>query len=245
MTGAHSSSGDGARSDVDAPSDILTVFRVSHPHLALTRTVEHDRTARLRPIREAGTDPTTGRYLYCVCSEDFDRFEQGLREDPTVREFERVLVLENTGVYAVTYTDDVLLFSTEVVRANGVVLDIRNDGTTWVLKTWLPGREAARRLWEFADARGVEMTIERINEHASIVPRGYGLTASQREALLTALESGYFEEPRGASLEEIASELDVSQPSVSGLLRRGFRQLLLATVAEGEDAGGDCLEPVL
>lgn len=48
------------------------------------------------------------------------------------------------------------------------------------------------------------------------------LTQSQREALLLALEMGYFEEPRTAILSEVATELGISQPAAGGLLRRGL-----------------------
>lgn len=225
--------------------DILTVFRVTHPRLVLTRTIEHDTSAFLRPIREAGTDPTSQRYLYCVCSDDYDHFEVGLRKDPTVREYEQVLRIEDTAVYAFSYTDDVLLFSTEIVQNNGLVLDIRNDGPIWVVKAWLPNRQAARELWDFAEKHDIEMNIDRINMHASILSNGYGLTTTQRETLVSALELGYFDEPRSTTLEELATERGVSQPAVSGTLRRGFKRLLEATLAEEEDGGGDCLDVFL
>lgn len=54
----------------------------------------------------------------------------------------------------------------------------------------------------------------------------YGLTDRQREALTLALSRGYYESPRQTSTEELAEELDISQPSLSNLLRRGERQLL-------------------
>lgn len=234
--------------DTDEPDDyqdILTVFRVTHPRLVLSKTIEHDSSAFLRPIREAGTDPTSQRYLYCVCSDDFEHFETGLKKDPTVREFERVLRIRDTAIYTFSYTEDILLFSTEIVQANGIVLDIRNEGPIWVVKAWLPSREVARELWDFADEHGIEMSIDRINPHASIVSNSYGVTDAQREALMTALESGYFDEPRSTTLDDLAYELGVSQPALSGLLRRGFRRLLESTLAEDEDEGAGCLGAIL
>jgi predicted DNA binding protein len=58
----------------------------------------------------------------------------------------------------------------------------------------------------------------------------YGLTERQHEALTLALSRGYYERPRQITAEELAEELDISQPSMSDLLRRGERQLLSATL---------------
>jgi predicted DNA binding protein len=213
-------------------NDILAVFHVEHPDIALTKTAAHDETAVIRPIREAGTDPESERYLFSVTSTDFDRFEAGLATDETVDQFERVLTQEDEAIYAFTYTDRAILFSTEIGRTNGVILDVENEGTTWILKTWFPNRRTARRLWDYALEHDVEIELDRINEYESIVSTSYGLTATQREAILVALEAGYFDEPRGATLGEIATELDISQPAAGGLLRRGIKRLVLSTLAE-------------
>ncbi|WP_199180620.1 helix-turn-helix domain-containing protein [Haloferax marisrubri] len=58
----------------------------------------------------------------------------------------------------------------------------------------------------------------------------YGLTKRQHEALTLALSRGYYERPRRVTAAELAEELDISQPSMSDLLRRGERQLLTATL---------------
>lgn len=215
-------------------TDVLARFRVEHPDIALTETVAHDETAVLRPIREAGTDPEGDRYLFSVTSDDFDRLEAGLRADPTVAEFERVIKLADEAVYAFTYSDRAILFSTEIVRSNGVILEIENEGTTWLLSTWFPDREAARQLWAYALEHDVDVELDRINEHGSILPNSYGLTGPQREALLVALEAGYFDEPRGATLGDVAATLGVSEPAASGRLRRAMKRLALATVAEDD-----------
>lgn len=60
--------------------------------------------------------------------------------------------------------------------------------------------------------------------------RPYGLTERQHEALSLALSRGYYERPRQTTAAELADELEISQPSMSDLLRRGERQLLTATL---------------
>lgn len=215
-------------------TDILAVFRIEHPGIALTATVAHDESAVIRPIRGAGTDPSGDRHLFSVHSTALDRFEAGLDADPTVEDYERVVELGTEAVYALTYSDDAVLFSTEVARLNGVVLEIENEGTTWRLKAWFPDRAAAQRLWTFATDHDVAVELVRINEYGSILEHSYGLTEAQREAILMGLELGYFDEPRGVTLGELADALDISKPSASRLIRRGLKRLAQATLAEGE-----------
>ncbi|WP_254547232.1 helix-turn-helix domain-containing protein [Halomarina pelagica] len=57
-----------------------------------------------------------------------------------------------------------------------------------------------------------------------------GLTDRQREALTLAISRGYYESPRQVTAGDLAEELDISQPSLSSLLRRGERQLLTSAL---------------
>lgn len=59
-----------------------------------------------------------------------------------------------------------------------------------------------------------------------------GLTDRQREVLLTAYESGYFESPRETTGVELADLLSVSQPTVTHHLREAQRRLFTAMFEE-------------
>lgn len=65
------------------------------------------------------------------------------------------------------------------------------------------------------------------------------LTDRQREALELAVARGYYESPRRITAAELAEELDISQPSLSGLLRRGERRILTSSLdVDGDRATG-------
>ncbi|MEA5410000.1 helix-turn-helix domain-containing protein [Haloarculaceae archaeon H-GB2-1] len=51
------------------------------------------------------------------------------------------------------------------------------------------------------------------------------MTERQLEVLETAYYSGYFEEPRDTTGEELADALGVSAPTITGHLRAGQRKL--------------------
>jgi predicted DNA binding protein len=61
------------------------------------------------------------------------------------------------------------------------------------------------------------------------------VTGPQREALVLAVERGYYDIPRRCSTAELAAVLGVSDQAVSERLRRGIATLVERTL--GDDAG--------
>jgi predicted DNA binding protein len=214
-------------------TDVKAVVRVEHPDIVLTETVAHDRSSRVRSVSEAGTDPTSGRFFYHITSSDFARFEDGLRNDSTVGEFERVIeTRDEEAIYSFEYTDEAKVLSPVISAANGVILDMENDGSAWILTVWIPDRSDLVPLWDYARRNDIDIELLRVNDYASLGSTDAGLTDSQREALLVAFETGYFEEPRNATLGEVAADLDISQPAASGLLRRGIKRLVASSLMD-------------
>lgn len=66
------------------------------------------------------------------------------------------------------------------------------------------------------------------------------LTETEQDALRCAFDQGYYETPRGTTLEQLASEFGVSKTAVSMNLRRGERKLLDAAMGalSGLDENG-------
>ncbi|KAA9398822.1 DNA-binding protein [Haloarcula sp. CBA1130] len=217
-------------------SDIKAVIRAEHPDIVLTETVTHDRSSKVRSVSEAGTDPTSGKFFYHIESSDFQQFEEGLRNDGTIGEFERVIeTRDDEAIYSFEYTDEAKILSPVISAANGVILDMENDGSAWMLTVWMPERTDLGSLWDYAQQHQIDIDLLRVNEYASLGETDAGLTDSQREALLVALETGYFEEPRNATLGDVAADLDISQPAAGGLLRRGIKRLIISSLRDDSE----------
>lgn len=214
-------------------ADIKAVVRVKHPDIVLTGAVGHDTSSTAKSVSEAGTDPTSGKFFYQIESSDFTQFEEGLRNDTTISEFERVIeTRDDEAIYRVGYTDEAKILSPVISTANGVILDMENDGDAWILTVWMSDRSGLARLWDYAQENDIAIELLRVNDYASLGNTDAGLTDSQREALLVAIETGYFEEPRDATLSDVAAELGISQPAASGLLRRGTKRLIISSLMD-------------
>jgi len=106
--------------------------------------------------------------------------------------------------------------------------EVTPDG--WIQSGWFADREAFdafRAFW----TENARFTLRRLTRDGEPEAPGEGLTDRQQEALRTAYEMGYFDIPRGASLDDIATELDISASSLSERLRRAQTHLIETTVA--------------
>ena len=215
-------------------SDVTATIRVRSPDLALSKTVSNT-AATIKPVSGAGTAPNLGAYLFTVETDDFDRFEAALTADPTIDSFERVVERGAEAMYRFEYDRKATVFSAAISDVGGISLDWTNDDTTWTVQVWLPDREALSTLWEYATDHDVAFSLVRVHDHTDVAETEGDITESQREALELAWEMGYFEEPRAATLSEVATELGISQPAAGGRLRRGIRRIVEATVVSSRE----------
>ena len=215
-------------------SDVTATIRVHSHDLALTETVSST-AATIKPVSGAGTAPNLGAYLFTVETDDFDRFEAALTADPTIDSFERVVERGAEAMYRFEYDRKATVFSAAISDVGGISLDWTNDDTTWTVQVWLPDREALSTLWGYATDHDVAFSLVRVHDHTNVAESEGNITESQREALELAWEMGYFEEPRAATLSEVATELGISQPAAGGRLRRGIRRIVEATVVSSRE----------
>ncbi|WP_323172549.1 helix-turn-helix domain-containing protein [Natrialba sp. PRR66] len=179
------------------------------------------------------TETGEPKLLFWAMGEEFDAFERALGADDSVDRFAELESLAERRLYSVVLSEEATAKLTYPVAAEHDIgiLDIVVTGTT-VVRARVPSREALHAYREGCLERDVGFLVRRIyQEHGTETAR-YDLTAHQREALLTALERGYFEVPRTVTLSELAAELDISDQALSARLRRGQANLLWNTLSD-------------
>jgi len=209
---------------------------IAHPDLALTDTIETVPGISIRVVPHSATDPETGLFFFRVSNHDFATFEAAIEADPTVDESSLVIESDADRVYRLRHTPETELLSPKAARVGGLMLEARSRDGGWVVRLQLPDREALADLWEHCEGRGMTFELERLYQQGDWESEGAtGLTEAQREALLTAYQHGYFEEPRETSQQEVADLLGISSTAAGGRIRRGTSKLIETTLADRAD----------
>lgn len=120
---------------------------------------------------------------------------------------------------------------TALSETHVVVLSGTGTSDGWQFEVRGESREEISAFRSYCQEKNINITITAVHALLPIKREGYGLTETQREALLVAHDSGYFNSPRESALSEVAAELDITQQSLSSRLRRGHRRLIDATLA--------------
>ncbi|MFB6184764.1 MAG: helix-turn-helix domain-containing protein [Haloarculaceae archaeon] len=212
---------------------VIADVDISHPDLVLTPTIRAVTDVTIKVVSDSSTDPETRLFSFLVTGESFDRFEEALTDDPTVDDWHHQTTFERSRIYQLSYARDVKLISPKTSEVGGLMLEAAGTDGGWNVQLQFPSRGELSDLYDYCSREGIELSVNHIyGESAVSGTRAVGVTGPQREALLTALEHGYFEQPRDVSLDELAGELDISSTAASGRLRRGIANLVETTLTE-------------
>ena len=214
---------------------LLAIVHIAHPDLALAPTIRACPEASIRVMSQSVTDPKTGQFFFYVEGE-CDPVESAFERDHTVAEWTRVSAAEAGAVYRLQHPSETKLLSPKTVELGGLMLEAASDETGWTVRLQFPNQEALSRLWKYCETEDIAFDLRRMFRDQTWDGSDPAvLTDPQLDALLTAHEEGYFEEPRRISLEELAEMLDISPTAVGGRIRRGTATLVETVLADERD----------
>lgn len=206
---------------------ISTKVYVEHEDLGLAPTIGSLPDAEIGVVPDVGTDPQQNVYLFWIEAPDFEAVEAALAEDHTVAEFTEIIETGNRRTYRIRYSDDAILITPAVTAQDGLVLESRGESAGWMLHLQLQHHDDLYELHERAREANIHFEMLEVHQDERADDDSeYDLTESQVEALVTAYEHGYYDEPRQADLEELGSVLGISQTAVSSRLRRASSRLI-------------------
>ncbi len=173
---------------------------------------------------------------------DLAAFEAAMAEHPNVSSVTVLDRFDDRALYKIAWEDPARELVSGIAETDATILEAYSDDE-WTFRIRFEDHTGLARFNEFCDANGINYRLERVSALAD-APRAdpHGLTDQQREALRLAVEAGYFEVPRGTTLEALADELRVSVQALSERVRRGADKVLRAAVLEGgpnPDGGPD------
>ncbi|MFC6732031.1 helix-turn-helix domain-containing protein [Haladaptatus sp. DYSN1] len=216
---------------------IIVEFRVPSDAFSLGNAfVQHPEThVELERIVPLGETPVP--YVW-VSGVEPDAFEDAVKGASAV---DAPILLDHIGdkrLYRISWEvppDDLL---EGLVRASGTLLEA-SGGEEWFFRVRFPEHNTATTFHSFCEAHEIPVEIVRVvSPTAGDAKEGrYDLTNEQWEALVLAVEEGYFESPRAASLDALSAELGISSQAVSKRLRPAVRKVVQAAVGSFDDDG--------
>lgn len=205
---------------------IIAEFRIWSSELTMSDTLDTVSDIELDLVQQTALDPDRPYGLFWAIGDNLDTFDAVLREDETVTDVACYTRFDGRALYRVRTGAEVETVIYPVwVEAGAEQIEAGYTDGWWRNRMRFPDRNALAEIEDWCLANGVEFNLRSIytDEGRTSTP---GLTAQQREVLRVALEHGYFEVPRRATLRDIAAELDISSQATSERLRRAHRQLI-------------------
>ncbi|TYL38235.1 hypothetical protein CV102_13650 [Natronococcus pandeyae] len=196
----------------------------THPRLHLGAVLESlpEAVAEIKP--QPVTDLTEPTLFYSVTNVDTGAFESACNEIDSITDWDRLLEIDDTGLYRVTSDPDVRTVSPVISDLDGCVLAASSYEGVWTYLLYVSDREILTGLTEHCDRAGITYQLKRlypVETYADLqceARLGLELTDRQQEVATTAAAMGYFD-PDGAGADEVADELDISRSTLSGHLR--------------------------
>lgn len=202
-----------------------SILTIPLEEIALAETAERLPDVYFYVEQTAMTDPDDTLNLW-IATEDASAIDEALEEDPSVTDYERLKGRDGEYLYRITLSNEIRLVRELVHGYDGTITEVYGDADGWTLEVRFRDRERFSELdQEFEQFRiqPIYQSIESFDGSDEELMNV--LTESQRNSIQLAVEKGYYQVPREASLKDLAGELGISHQALSERLRRAEKQL--------------------
>jgi predicted DNA binding protein len=187
-------------------------------------TVE-DMTIELEAIVPTGSKVMP---YFWATGEDFESFERHVLSDPDIEAITQLDRIDDTALYRAEWSHDQNTLLGKLAEIEAVVLEAMTMKEGGHFRVRFPTHDLLGKFYNFCTEQDISIEIRRVYTLTEISRAGriFDLTPEQREAIVLAVQRGYFKVPRETTLSAIADELDISQQAASERVRRGADKVL-------------------
>ncbi len=193
---------------------------------ALWETLETLPDARFEVVQVVARNRNCAIPYLWVRSDDHSTLSDTLANDPSVEDALLLEDLDGEYLYRMAWTYRIRVLIHILVEEEATVLDARGGDGRWHFRVLFPSRDSLSTTHEFCQASDFTIDVKKVYELDSTRHGRFGLTEDQYKTLVTALELGYYDIPRGIDMKGLAAEFGISYQSVSERLRRGHRNFV-------------------
>ncbi|ELZ81870.1 DNA binding domain-containing protein [Haloferax elongans ATCC BAA-1513] len=182
--------------------------------------------------------PTGGEVMPFFWAEgaDFELFEASVRENRIVDDLTAVARVGDRVLYHVFWGDTVSSLTNILTESQATILEAHGNDP-WFFRLRFNDHAGLTEFHNLSQAEDIDFHVERIYSLADgeTGVLTFDITPEQQEALVVAVEDGYFEVPRQTTLGDVADQLSISPQAASERVRRGadtvLRKVLLSRSA--------------
>ena len=205
--------------DIVVPAESFALGRLLSEHPNVEIELE-----RMVPARD------TVIPLFWVDGAEPDAVEGTLSSDAVVDDARILTETAGRALFEVHWSDEVNHLVQPIIETDARLLSGTGGAAEWTFRIQFGSKGELAEFRERCLDNGVHIRVRRLFDRTWPADQD-PLTAAQKDAIVTAWENGYFEVPRGVTLEELASLIGISDNSASQRLRRGLSTLVGSTLA--------------
>jgi predicted DNA binding protein len=204
---------------------VIVEFTLADEEFLLGQVLRDPPDMRLELERIVPTGDALIPYVW-VESGDHETFERRVSDSEHVVSFTALDRLDDWVLYRMDWKagqEDIL----EGIQASeAAVLEAYGNGV-WTFRLRFPNHDKVSQFYNYCMEQDIPITIERsytLTERSDVAQQ-FDLSNEQREALVLALQRGYYDTPSEVTLSDIADDLGISQQALSNRIRRGTKQV--------------------
>lgn len=205
---------------------ILTELTVPARNFVLSETLQAVPDVHVEIERVVADEEQITPYFWAA-GDDFSAFEDALERDNTIQDIVTLEEHDEERLYRGYWEQDSDDITRAVSLVEATILEASSDNSEWDVRMLFPDEQTLTQFHDHCSEHDIVYELTRLYDSCHPEALGkYEITPKQREALLVALDRGYFEVPRATTLKGVADVLDISQNALSTRLRRGHANLI-------------------
>lgn len=173
---------------------------------------------------------------FWISADDTDKLATDLSADIGIDQVKVIDKLEKQMFVRIDWNLDHESILTAIVNTEITLLSGIGHEEQWTFEVRASEQRDLSDFQTYCQENGIPMELTELHAISSLKSdREYDLTDGQRNALVMAYSSGYFDSPRKATQADLAANLDITRQAVSSRLQRGMRRLVASTLVTPEE----------
>lgn len=153
-------------------------------------------------------------------------FEDAAADDPSVEDITKLDEADDAVLYRAEWVENVETVAYAYTETGATITEATGRNDRWNLQMRFDDEASLSTFREYLDENGYQFDLNTLYREHQPMTESQEVTAPQRDALLCALDAGFYNVPRDTTMDDVAADLGISQQALSKRLRRGYRNLI-------------------